>query len=1071
MQNKLQPKLKLNGGSVVVGVIFLFCSVVWPAQGLPAESGTPVVQSQQTKTVEGAVKDDKGEPVVGASVIIKGTTQGTATDVNGKFKLDVPDGSVLVVSSLGYAEAEVNVNHRTFVEVTLATDSEMLESVQVIAYGTQSLISVTGSMSSVKTDDLVRIPNASVTNALAGAMPGVSAVQSIGQPGMEDASLYIRGSSTLGTGDDTPLVLVDGVERSFSQLDPNEIADITILKDASSTAVFGVRGANGVILVTTRRGNEGKAQISISSNVSVQMPMVLIENADSYTTALLYNEKLDSDNSSKARFSDYALQAFKTGSDPMIFPNTDWRELMFRDAYMQTQHNINISGGTDRVRYFTSLSYLFQDGLLKKFETLDYDNRYFYNRFNYRANLDIDLTKTTLAKINIGGVVGKRHQPRGHNDGLWRQINWSAPYSAPGMLTEDGHPMAVGSGYLPVASKTGWSAFYGLGFQEVTKNDLNIDLQIEQQLDFITKGLKAHVKGSYNTTFTQTVNRNSNVQTYNIYYEGSKTQPGMDLSDPDFNKNVIYEITGNDQQLQYGENFGRTRNWYIEAALNYKRTFGGVHRVSGLLLYNQNRVYYPRTSAGAAMDYQYIPRSYAGLVARATYGYDNRYLFDINVGYNGSENFAPGKTRFGVFPSGSIGWVISEENFMKNQSVISFLKLRASYGLVGNDKISTDRFLYLPGVWTVDGGGYNFGTDITVKDPAATEGQMGNPGVTWEKSAKQNYGIDLKMFDNKLSISADYFREHRYDILISRNTAPGILAMQLPKLNMGEVANHGYELSIKWNHTMGKVTYWINGNVSFARNEVLYMDEVEHKNDFNYQTGRSTNLTYGYEFLRFYREEDFADPTTGQLNPGVPVPTFGSPRPGDCMYADKDGDGDIDTDDQTYLGYSTKVPEYTYGLTLGLKWKGLEFSMLWTAATHVSRLLSNEYRIPFSPNGTRALFQYHADNRWTPETAETATLPRFTDTNKGLNYTPNSSLWVRDASYLRLKNLQLSYTFRNNRWLRAVGLKNMSIYLSGYNLLTFDHIKFIDPEAPANGGNTNQYPIARIYTAGLKLNF
>lgn len=287
MQNKLQ--LKLKGRTALCAVLLLFCSVVWPESALPAENGTPVVQSQQPRAIEGVVRDDKGEPVIGASVIIKGTTRGIATDVNGKFKLDVPAGAVLTVSSLGYAEVEVPVNQRTYIEVTLKTDSEMLETVQVIAYGTQSAISVTGSMSSVKTEDLVKIPNASVTNALAGSMPGVSAVQSIGQPGMEDAALYIRGSSTLGSGDATPLVLVDGVERSFSQLDPNEIADITILKDASSTAVFGVRGANGVILVTTRRGNKGKAQISVSSNISMQMPTVLIENADSYTTALLYN--------------------------------------------------------------------------------------------------------------------------------------------------------------------------------------------------------------------------------------------------------------------------------------------------------------------------------------------------------------------------------------------------------------------------------------------------------------------------------------------------------------------------------------------------------------------------------------------------------------------------------------------------------------------------------------------------------------------------------------------------------------------------------------------------------------
>ena len=1034
--------------------------------------GNEVLQ-QKTKRVTGTVVDESGEPVIGANVLVKGVAKvGVVTDIDGKFTLALPSGATtIVISFIGYEEKEMKVKDGKPLQVVLSENAELLDEVQVIAYGTQSKVSVTGAMSSVRTEELLKVPNASITNALAGAMTGVSSVQSIGQPGNEDATLYIRGSSTLsGDGSDAPLVLVDGIERPFSQIDPNEVADITVLKDASATAVFGVRGANGVILVTTRRGEQGKAKISISSNVSIQTPTRLIENCDSYHTALYYNEKLDNDGSSKERFSDYALNAFRTGSDPVIYPNTDWRKYIFKDTYLQTQHNINISGGTDRVRYFTSLGYLYQDGMIKQFDKLDYDNKFSYNRFNYRANLDIDVTKTTLFKIHIGGRVGVTHEPRGHSDGLWRQVNWASPFASPG-LSKDGYPIEIGKGYLPVAPKTGLSAFYGLGYSEKTKNDLNIDIAVEQKLDFITKGLKAHVKGSYNTYYTMTVNRNSNMQRYTAYYEGTKTQPGVAIDDPAFNKNLIYEIVGTNQSLQYSESFAKARNWYIEGGLNYNRTFKKIHKVTGLFLYNQNRVYYPTKPNGGAMDYQYIPRSYVGFVGRASYGYNSRYLVDINVGYNGSENFAPGKTRFGVFPSGSVGWVVSEENFMKKQSVISFLKLRASYGIVGNDKIGGDRFLYIDGVWDVDGGGYNFGTDITSKAPAAIEGQLGNPKVTWERASKQNYGIDLKLFKDRLSLSADYFRENRTDILISRNTTPGILAITLPMLNMGEVLNQGYELSLKWADGYKDMRYWIGANVSYAKNKILYMDEVKHVNDFNNQTGLSTGLTYGYEFERFYTEDDFTDVKKGILKDDVPKPSFGTPFPGDCKYVDKDGNGVIDTDDRTYLGYSTQRPEYVFGLNGGIDWKGWSFSMQWTGATHVSRNLATEYRIPFSPSGNRALFKYHADERWTPETAKTATMPRFSDSSKALNYDQNSSLWVKDASYIRLKNVQLGYTFNKKGWLRTIGLNSLNVYVSGYNLLTFDKIKFIDPEAPTNGGNSNQYPIAKMVTVGIKLNF
>lgn len=1049
------------------------CSVLAPSGSFANDLPIPFEVQQKQNQLRGVVLDESGVPVIGANVTVKGETGvGTITDLDGNFVINYSSKTAtLLVSYVGYANKEIKVKANESVKIVLEEDSEMLDEVQVIAYGTQSKVSVTGSMSSVRTEELLRIPSASITNALAGSMTGITSVQNIGQPGNEDATLYVRGSSTLSAdGSDQPLVLVDGIERPFSQIDPNEVADITVLKDASATAVFGVRGANGVILVTTRRGDKGKAKISVSSNVSIQSPTREVEMCDAYHTALYYNEKLDNDNSSGQRFSDFALKAYQTGEYPLIFPDTDWKELIFKDSYIQTQHNVNISGGTDRVRYFTSLGYLFQDGMMKQFDTLDYDNTYSYNRFNYRVNLDIDVTKSTLLKVNIGGRVGITHEPVGHSNGLWRMVNWAPPYTGAG-LSEDGTPLIVGSGYIPTNGVNALLGFYGLGYNNKTKNDLNIDLSLEQKLDFITKGLKFHMKGSYNTYYTMTVKRSSNSKRYYTYFEGSLTNPGMDIADPNFNRNVVYQINLEDKPLSYGESFSRDRNWYLEAGLNYDRTFNKVHKVSGLLLYNQNRVYYPKDSNGNAMDYQYIPRSYMGLVGRVSYSYNNRYLFDFNVGYNGSENFAPGKTRFGLFPSGSIGWIISEENFMKNQKFITFLKLRASYGIVGNDRIGSDRFLYMDGVWTVNGPGYNFGTNSSTKENAATEGQLGNPEITWETSAKQNYGIDLKILDDRLTLNVDYFRETRSNILITSNTTPGILAMQFPKLNRGEVFNHGYEISLKWMDRIKDFNYWVQGNVSFARNKIIEMDEVKHKNDFNYQTGRSTGLTYGYRFDRFYTEDDFIDSDKGILKEELPEPTFGTPHPGDCKYVDLDGDGDIDSDDQTYMGYSTLRPEYVLGLNAGFDWKGWSLSMQWVGATNVTRNITNDYRYPYSANGQRALMQFQAEGRWTPETAETAIYPRFSDVSKNLNYGVNSSLWLRDASYIRLKNIQLGYTFFGNPWLKKVGLSSLNFYISGYNLLTFDYVKFIDPEAKTYGGADNQYPIAKMVTLGMKLNF
>ncbi len=1039
----------------------------------PAESF-----AQASANIRGVVVSQANEPIIGATVIADGLSGvGTVTDQGGAFMISVPKSvETFTISYLGYKSQQVSVVSKSNIKVELIEETTALDEVQVIAYGTQSKVSVTGSMSNVSTDELVKVANASVTNALAGQMTGVSSVQSVGQPGNEDATIYIRGSSTLSQdGSDSPLILVDGVERSFSSLDPNEIADVTVLKDASSTAVFGVRGANGVILVTTRRGTEGKVNISFSSNVSIQTPAVLTDACDSYTTALLYNEQLANDNdTTKDRFSDFELEMYRTGRDPIMYPDTNWRDLIFKDAYAQTQHNVNISGGSERVRYFTSLSYLYQDGLIKQFDTLDYDNSFSYNRYNYRANLDIDITKTTSMKFNMGGVLGRTHEPNGHSDGLWRQVNWATPMSGPG-LNADGAIVKLDGKNYPIPFKTGLEAFYGLGYTEKANNTLNIDLSVEQDLGSLVKGLKAHIKGAYNTSYTAGTKRASNKEFVYAVYEsvitGEQTLPSTMEEYEAFDKDIVYMPGGANGKLGYQEWYGRTRNWYMEVALNYTRTFDNDHRVTGLLLYNQNRTYYPTAASGAAMENQYIPRSYLGLVGRATYSFRNKYLADVNVGYNGSENFAPGNTRFGLFPSGSLGWIISEENFLKDQNVISFLKVRASYGIVGNDKMGANRFLYMPSTWSVNSGGYNFGVDVSSKEYAAYEGELGNPVITWETAAKQNYGIDLKLLDSRLSLAADYFYEHRSGILIALNTPPDIIAATLPNMNLGETENRGYEVDLKWRDKFKNGSYYIGANVSFARNKILYMDEIEKVNDFNMQTGQSTGKTYGYTFERFYNEDDFDG--KGNLVEGLPKPTFfgGTPMPGDCKYVDLDKDGDIDADDCSYMGYSTRRPEYTVGLNYGATWKGWNFSMQWLGATNVTRNLQTEYRIPFSGGGNRALFTYHAQDRWTDKSQETATLPRFTLTNRALNYGVNSSLWLKDASYIRLKNVMLGYTFRNVPFFDKMGLKNVNIYMSGYNVLTFDHIGFIDPESSPSGGKSNQYPINKMYTFGVKLNF
>ncbi len=1008
------------------------------------------VVQQSPRKITGTVFDETGEPVTGASVVVDKTTNGVMTDYEGKFTLNVPNLNVnLKVSYIGYKLQIVALKNRSKVNIVLEEDARVLDEVQVIAYGVQKKVTITGALSSISGADLLKTPVASLGNALAGKLAGVSAVQYSGEPGADSPDIFVRGQSTFNGKNATPLIMVDGVERDFTQIDPNEVDNITVLKDASSTAVYGIRGANGVILVTTKRGVEGKAKIFFSTSAGVQVPTRLLKFANSYQYATYYNEAQVNDGTDPAnvRFQPNVLQAFKDHSNPLVYPDTDWMKMLLNSSAFQSQHNLNISGGTERVRYFISLGALTQQGLFKTFDS-GFNFNFNYNRYNYRANLDIDVTKSTLLSVNLGGNVQDKNTPISNEDQnqLFRQIYWATPFSGAGIV--DGKWIQANPDYINNPGSDGLSPYYGKGYNSKVTNSLNLDLMLQQKFDFITKGLSAKLKGSYNTDYTHNKQRSSSIPSYTPVIKD--------------NGDIALRKNGDDSQLGFSESFSAGRNYYMELSLNYARKFGD-HNVSALALYNQSKTYYPTT-------YTDIPTGYVGMVGRITYDYKTRYLLDVNFGYNGSENFAPGK-RYGFLPAFSAGWILSEEKFMKNQHIVNYLKIRGSYGVVGNDKLyDTDgnllRFLYLPDSYNSSATGYNFGTNVSSNQSGTSEGAIGNPDITWEKEYKQNYGVDANFLKDRMKITFDYFSNRRKDILISMNSVPAYLGITTsPPLNKGIVTNHGFEVTLKWEDKIGSgFKYWLNGNLSYVKNKIIEKDEVRPDYDYLRHTGHSIDQPFVRKFWGFY--DDTAN-ARYKAQYGTDIATHaGGLKPGDCVYVDLNGDGVIDADDVTAQGYSNN-PLYTAGLTLGFSYKGFDFSMLFNGAWDTSRLLQETFREPMGDTNGRSLLLSQYENRWTPETASTATLPRATISGKTNDYA-DSNLFLVDASYIRLKNIEIGYNF-NLDFMKKAKIATLRLYANGYNLFTIDKLDIADPESRTS--DRPAYPLTKVFNIGLKVGF
>lgn len=991
--------------------------------------------------ISGVVVDTEGQPIVGAVVMVQGSMRGVTTNQKGEFSVAAPLQSKLNVSFLGYVSQDFVAKKSQGNRIVLTEEVEHIGEVVVVGYATQEKATLTGALSTIKADDIVDAPVSNLSQAFAGRMSGVLTQQRSGQPGADGVSIRIRGTGTYNSDSSGALILVDGVERSMSMLDPNEIESVTVLKDASSTAVYGIRGANGVILVTTKQGQKGDAKVSYSGNFALQIPTRLPKILDSYNYASLYNEARWNDTANPTDiYSPEELTKYKTGSDPLMYPNIDWFDYCMKSVATQHKHNVSLSGGTNFIRYYLSLGYFQQNGLQKEFNSkYGYSNQDKYKKFNLRSNVNMTIAKGTNLKLSLGVARGERFTvPSGK---FFWYLAITPPNLSPGFV--DGKLICFeGKGTPPPSQLMD-------GLSTTTKNSLNLALELDQNLGFITKGLALRVKAAYDDDYAYTVKRGKNEPVYYARY-----------ADVDGEQKVVFRKVGEDGNLSSPSTTfsARARKVYGEAALTYKRAFGD-HHLSALALMTLTKKWFH------GRNYPGVPIGYMEGVGRITYNYAYKYLLEFNIGCNGSENF-PSNSRFGVFPAFSAGWVITKEPFFKKiipSKVMSYMKISSSYGIVGNDRLGTRRFLYMPTEY-VGGNSVAFGDDRLIYT-GLKQGKIGNPDITWERVKKFNFGIDTRWYNDHISFSFNYFLDKRDNILTPLLTLPSHVAQgSSDGYNIGKTENRGYEIELGFKGNIGKLSYSINGNYSFARNKILERDEVRDVNNPHlWRTGRRIGELFGYVFDGFFNSQEEIDRAPEQF--GVTL------RPGDVRYVDVNGDGVVNTNDMVPLKHPT-FPEINYGFDINLKWKNFDLSLLFQGAANVSMVLGDNFKKPFDMKGN--VYQHSVD-RWHYVDADHtipykgAKYPRLTTNYGNLNNYYASSLWVKDASYLRLKNLVFGYTFRSP-WLKnKLHVSRIRLYMSATNLFTISSMKIVDPEAYASNGLN--YPNLRVVNFGVNIDF
>ncbi|TCD28356.1 TonB-dependent receptor [Pedobacter psychrodurus] len=1016
------------------------------------------------KIITGTVKGTDGVGIPGAGVKVKGTNVSVATDNNGKFSIKVPDNNaILVITTIGFNQQEVTVGNSQTLTIILQESSNDLKEVTInVGYGTQKKVTSVGAQSSISTKDLTQSPVANISNSLAGRLPGLFAVQPSGEPGADNSQIFIRGVATF-TGSSAPLVLVDGIQvDNYNSIDPNEIEGVTILKDASSTAVYGVRGANGVILVTTKRGKLGTPTISYTFQNAFNSFTATPEKMESFEFASSFNQALKNDayvsNSIYTpRYSDSDLAKYKSGEDPIFFPNINWYDLMVKDVSQQRQHNLSVRGGSEKIKYAISAGLFNQEGLFDDAGvTADYDPQIQYKRYNFRSNLDYTISKRFRASLDLSSIIENRSGNNANTNSIMNFLNGAAPNLSPGVV--DGKIVLFEGFGSPLTT------LYSVGYKNDVRNLLNGSLRLDHDLDFITKGLTTHALIAYQNSNRKLSEYSRAFVTYRAIKNPDGTVDFRQLAD---NQPFIYNPTDPE----------RNRRITGEFALDYKRTFNG-HTVSGLLLYNQIK--------STNKDFAYlVPNSYQSYVGRLVYDYKGRYLAEISSSYYGTENFAP-EERFGFFPAYSIGWVPSEEKFFPKNKVINFIKIRGSYGEVGNDQLSANflrdpnsRFLYRDpaftrrGPYTVDGS-YRFGVfgQNLASYEALREGSASSPGLTWERSIKTNIGMDLIGLDNKLTVTLELFKETRDNILAVPRTVSALTGIGAAAENLGKMSNKGFEIDANYRSNIKDFKYFVRGNYSFARNKIIFQDELPQTFAYAQRTGHISGQNFGFIAEGFFNTwEEVND----QNRPQYTFRDGNKIQPGDVRYRDVNGDGIINNDDSVPIGYSSTVPEIIYALSFGGSWKGIDFSVLFQGAGHFSVPYSRRANQAFFDGDPSAAADYLSES-WTQERYEQGlpiNFPRFGVGNgaRGFNNYVGSTLWIANAEYLRLKNVEIGYTFKPT-FLSKVGLKSTRIYANANNLVTWSKmLKGVDPESASLPANSEAYGLVRTVNLGINVNF
>lgn len=1060
-----------------------------PLQGVAQTGRTAKVQATQSNkiTVSGTVLDKTtNDPLIGVSVVVKGVANaGTITDMDGKFTLKLPYAEApLVFSYLGYQPQEIVPGAKKELTVLLQEDTKALQEVVVVGYTKQRKETMIGSVATITTKDLMQSPTANINNALAGRLPGLIVNQYAGgEPGVDQSELFIRGKATYGN--QSAIVIVDGIERDMSYLAPDEIETFTILKDASATAAYGIRGANGVIVITTKRGKAAeKATVNLKASIGINQPIGFPEYLGSADYATLYNEArlndakmTGADISSLNLFSQQAIDNFRRAkgdnSDGLGY-DWDYYDFAFKPG-LQEDVSLSIRGGTDKVRYYVLANYFSQGGNYKYANAGEYDSQTKFTRYNFRSNIDININRYLSTRLDLGARITDRNAP-GTTAGRLMTICATQPPYLPILVEENAHPQ--NEEYIQQNSR---GMLYGdniyrynllgelsrTGYLNEKNTYLNGSFAMNLDMEFLTKGLKAEVMFSYDASEGRWINRK--LDTYKDgYREYPKYATFMPIEGSDAymagghytgayktgNKYDIDQTIGNG--FSHNASDGRT---YIQARLDYNRLFSNHHEVTAMLLANRGN----RTVNNELAYHS------QGITGRFAYYYNQKYLMEFNFGYNGSENFAPGK-RYGFFPAGSIGWVVSEEEFMKKASWIDFLKVRASYGLVGSDNVSS-RFPYL--AFYGGGSGYDFGNNFGTNVGGTSEGNLANANLTWEKARKLNVGIDFTTLNQRLALTIDAFYEYRFDIITDMNSDgimgyPDIVGKDAALQNLGEVSNRGVDIELSWNDKIGKdFRYYIRPNLTFSRNRLEYKAEVARKNSWRKETGKRLYENFVYVFDHFVADQEEAD----RLNK-IGYQPWGQLIPGDVVYKDLDRNGVIDDEDRTVMG-NPRSPELMFGIPFGFQYKNFDFSVLLQGATKSSILLNGAavFDFPqFEQDKIGRVKKMHLD-RWTPETAATAKYPALHYGTHDNNKNGNSSLFLYDASYLRLKNVEIGYNV-SPKLLRKFHVQQARIYVQGLNLLTFDKLGDvdIDPETKSGDG-ASWYPIQKVFNFGIDITF